>query len=157
MLIKMTHLNALALPSVFLWIGFVCAISFMEAWLKFRAPGVTLPLGLGIGNLVFKALNKVEWVLAILIALDLFVFRKPGLHVPHIFFLIALALLIIQTFWLLPALEARIPLYQQGVKPPSSPLHYYYVGAEIIKVASLFIIGIYLLRSNITLSKIVEQ
>jgi len=38
----------------FVWIGFVCAISFMEAWLKFRAPGITVPLGLGIGRLVFQ-------------------------------------------------------------------------------------------------------
>lgn len=48
----------------FLWIGFVCAISFMEAWLKFQAPGITVPLGLGIGRLVFNALNTVEWVFA---------------------------------------------------------------------------------------------
>lgn len=32
----------LALSAVFLWISFVCAISFMEAWLKFRAPGITV-------------------------------------------------------------------------------------------------------------------
>ena len=44
----------------FIWAGFVCAISFMEAWLKFRAPGVTLPVGLSIGRLIFSALNKVE-------------------------------------------------------------------------------------------------
>ncbi|MDY0090288.1 MAG: hypothetical protein RBR78_07970, partial [Flavobacteriaceae bacterium] len=54
----------IALTASFLWIGFVCAISFMEAWLKFRAPGVTIPLGLGIGRLVFNALNKVEWIFA---------------------------------------------------------------------------------------------
>ena len=42
----------------FLWIGFICAISFMETRLKFRAPGVTLPIGLSIGKLVFRALNK---------------------------------------------------------------------------------------------------
>lgn len=68
MLTKEAQLHILALPSIFLWIGFVCAISFMEAWVKFRAPGVTLPLGLGIGSLVFKALNKAEWVFAILMA-----------------------------------------------------------------------------------------
>lgn len=62
----------LAIASVFLWIGFVCAISFMEAWLKFSAPGVTIPIGLGIGRLVFSALNKVEWLLAIVIIVNLF-------------------------------------------------------------------------------------
>jgi uncharacterized membrane protein (DUF485 family) len=55
----------IALICTFLWIGFVCAISFMEAWLKFRAPGITVPLGLGIGRLIFNALNKVELVFAL--------------------------------------------------------------------------------------------
>lgn len=57
----------MAIAAVFMWIGFVGAISSMEAWLKFRAPGITLPLGLGIGRLVFNALNKVELVLAVII------------------------------------------------------------------------------------------
>lgn len=137
----------LALPSVFLWIGFVCAISFMEAWLKFRAPGITLPLGLGIGSLVFKALNKVEWVFVILMALDLFLFHRSGIDLSRILFLIALLILIIQTLWLLPALDARIPLYQQGVEVPASPLHFYYVGTEVVKVVCLIITGIHFLKS----------
>ena len=66
---KLVH--PIALLRAFSWIGFVCAISFMEAWLKFRAAGVTLPIGLGIGRLVFQALNKVEWVLVIAILVDL--------------------------------------------------------------------------------------
>lgn len=137
----------LALPSVFLWLGFVGAISFMEAWLKFRAPGVTLPLGLGIGSLVFSALNKVEWVLAILVALDLFMINRSGLDYPRVFYVIALGILILQTLWLLPALDARIPLYQQGAEVPSSPLHFYYIGAEIIKIICLLMLGIHFLRS----------
>ena len=48
----------------FVWLGMVLAISFLETPLKFRAPGITLPLGLGIGRLVFRALNTVEVVLA---------------------------------------------------------------------------------------------
>ena len=138
----------LALPSVFLWIGFVCAISFMEAWLKFRAPGVTLRLGLGFGSLIFKALNKVEWVFAILIAIDLFLLHRGiGMNLPRILFLAALLILLTQTLWLLPALDARIPLYQQGLDVPSSPLHFYYVGTEVVKVVCLFMIGIHFIRS----------
>ena len=45
--------DPLAFAVIYLWIGFVCAISFMEAWLKFRAPGVNLQIGLGIGRLNF--------------------------------------------------------------------------------------------------------
>lgn len=36
------------LLSVLVWSGCIVAISFMESWLKFRAPGVTLPTGLSI-------------------------------------------------------------------------------------------------------------
>ncbi len=53
----------------------VLAISFLEAPLKFRAPGVTLPIGLGIGRVVFRALNGVEVVLAAVVAVALVVDR----------------------------------------------------------------------------------
>ena len=48
----------------FVWLGMLLAISFLETPLKFLAPGIALPLGLGIGRLVFRALNTVEVVLA---------------------------------------------------------------------------------------------
>ena len=48
----------------FVWLGMALAISFLEVPLKFRAPGVTMPIGLGIGRIVFRALKLVETVLA---------------------------------------------------------------------------------------------
>ena len=39
--------SAVAVACVFVWLGMVLAISFMEAPLKFRAPGVTLAVGPG--------------------------------------------------------------------------------------------------------------
>lgn len=131
-----------ALPVIFLWIGFVSAISFMEAWLKFRAPGITLPLGLGIGSLVFKALNLMEWLFALLIAARFILNRNRERSSRITQYGIIIILLLIQTFWLLPALDTRIPLYQQGLEVPSSPLHIYYVVAEVFKVTLLFIVGI---------------
>jgi hypothetical protein len=59
--------SAVAVAVVFVWLGMVLAISFLEAPLKFRAPNVTLQIGLGIGRLVFRALNTVEVVLAVVI------------------------------------------------------------------------------------------
>lgn len=134
------------LPVTFLWIGFVSAISFMEAWLKFRAPGITLPLGLGIGSLVFKALNLMEWLFALLIAARFIMNRRRERRSSVIQYGVILLLLLIQTLWLLPALDARIPLYQQGLEVPSSPLHIYYVVAELFKVTLLFIVGIRFLK-----------
>ena len=61
----MSAAHAVAVAVVFVWLGLVVAISFIEAPLKFRAPGVSLPIGLGVGRLVFRALNAVEAVLAV--------------------------------------------------------------------------------------------
>jgi hypothetical protein len=60
-----------------LWLGMVVAISFLEAPLKFRAPAVTQQIGLGIGRLVFKALNIVEIVVLLILAVASYAVR-PG-------------------------------------------------------------------------------
>lgn len=147
-------MTAVKMPIVlictFLWIGFVCAISFMEAWLKFRAPGITLPLGLGIGRLVFAALNKVEWVFALVIVVNMIWNISDIFKWQNLLFAIPLILLLLQTFWLLPALDARAEMHIQGQLVPPSNLHFYYVGMEVIKVIALTIFGITLFK-NITI------
>lgn len=127
-----------ALICVFVWIGFISAISFMEAWLKFRAPGVTLPIGLGIGRLVFAAMNKVEWVLALVIFISGFRIARRL----NWLFVLVLAVLLLQTVWLLPALDARAQMYINGEVVQSSYLHFYYVIAEGLKFIALFVFGI---------------
>lgn len=144
----MTVVNhPIALVSTFLWIGFVCAISFLEAWLKFRAPGVTLPMGLGIGRLVFAALNKIEWVFAIAITVYLVFSKWQWMQLNSLFLIIPIILLLIQTLWLLPALDARAEMHIQGAVVPPSNLHFYFVGMELVKVTGLFVWGIRLFKS----------
>lgn len=148
----------LAIISAFLWVGFVCAISFLEAWLKFRAPGITIPLGLGIGRLVFSALNKIEWVFAIAIIINLVFDRgfsfssfslRDSLSISSstaILLFIPLVMLILQTFWALPTLDARAEIHLTGGTPPPSVLHFYYVGMELVKVGCLVAFGIGLFK-----------
>ena len=73
----MSPASGVAVAAIFVWLGMVLAISFIEAPLKFRAPGVTLQIGLGIGRLVFRALNGVELLLVIVLAVA-FVIEPPG-------------------------------------------------------------------------------
>lgn len=134
------------IAAVFLWIGFVGAISFMEAWLKFRAPGITLPLGLGIGRLVFSALNKVELVLSITIIASMLYSGLKHFEWRHLFFLIPFLIVLLQSVWLLPALDVRAEMHIQGQTVPPSNLHFYYVILEIVKVGCLVIFGIKLLK-----------
>lgn len=137
-----------ALICAFVWIGFVCSISFLEAWLKFRAPGVTLPIGLGIGRLVFAALNKVEWVLALGILVS--IYTKPALTTlkDKLPFVITVVFLAIQTVWLLPALDNRAEMHINGENVMPSNLHIYYVIAEAIKITALFYFGIKLFKKD---------
>lgn len=133
--------SPLRISITFLWIGFVCAISFMEAWLKFQAPGITIPLGLGIGRLVFGALNKAEIIFAL--SLIISTIADKQLKTKDFYILgIVLVILTLQSVWLLPALDARAELFIQGNPPPSSYLHFLYILLEVIKVVVLFIYGV---------------
>jgi hypothetical protein len=64
----------LLLPAFLL--GAIIAISFLEAPLKFLAPGVTIPIGLGIGRLVFTALNVLAGI--VLLVLTVVSVRAKG-------------------------------------------------------------------------------
>ena len=97
---------SVAVAAVFVWLGMVLAISFLEAPLKFRAPGVTLPLGLGIGRLVFRALNICEAVLAAVVLVALFL-DVPSAQVEAAI-LAAVAALMIQVLVVRGALTRRI-------------------------------------------------
>ena len=140
--------SPIAVVTIFIWIGFICSISFMESWLKFRAPGISIGLGLGIGRLVFNALNKVEWVLALTILISLFLTHQKIISLQQLLFFIPIMLLIIQTFWLLPVLDARAEMHIQNQIVPPSNLHFYFVGAELIKVISLGFYGILQFNTN---------
>ncbi|SDE87005.1 hypothetical protein [Cellulophaga baltica] len=125
----------------FIWVGFIGAISFMEAWLKFRAPGIDTALGLGIGQLVFNALNKVEITSAVLIVLlSIASKEKKPIQVQGLFY-VAVAILVMQSVWLLPALDTRANLIREGVVLGKSKLHLWYVLVEIVKITCLILFG----------------
>jgi hypothetical protein len=138
--------HAVIFATTFLWLGFVGAISFMEAWLKFRAPGITLPLGLGIGRLVFHALNIIEWVLIIVILINLYLRHGFSYQPYYLWLIIPTLILILQTVWVLPTLDARAEMHIQGELVPPSKIHFVYVVFEILKVGSLMTFGIQLFK-----------
>lgn len=138
--------HAIAVAVVFVWLGMVLAISFLEAPLKFRAPNVTLQIGLGIGRLVFRALNTVEVVLAIVVLVAT-IARPPstGLAVALAIVFAALAL---QIGAVRPRLNRRSDQVLAGLSEEGAPRsrgHYIYIGLEAVKVAALTAAGILLL------------
>ncbi|TQK70011.1 hypothetical protein [Nocardioides sp. SLBN-35] len=138
--------HATATAATFVWLGMVLAISFIEAPVKFRAPGVTLKVGLGIGRLVFRALNACELVLAVLVVISLLV-GEPG-RGAAIALGVAVAVLLGQMLLVRPALTRRsdaVLAAPEGVEGPGSRAHLWYVGLEVVKVVALFAGGILLL------------
>nr|WP_280345346.1 hypothetical protein [Nocardia abscessus] len=119
-----------------LWLGMVLAISFLEAPLKFRAPGVTLPLGLGIGRLVFRALNVTEAVLAALLVVAALIVG-PG-RATWLWLGVAVALLAVQILVVRPPLSRRADRVLAGEELPRSHAHIWYIGLEVVKVVALF-------------------
>lgn len=137
--------HPLAIVSTFVWMGFVGAISFMESWVKFKAPNVNLSVGLGIGRLVFRALNYVEWGLALIIAFSFLLTDSAIFSPENLTYFIPLAIIVLQSFWMLPTLNRRATKVIAGEQLPKSYLHFYYVGAEMIKMACLLFFGLALL------------
>ncbi|GAA1317851.1 hypothetical protein ACFSWE_14560 [Leucobacter albus] len=134
----------LALP--ILWFGMIAAISFIEAPLKFQAPGITIPLGLGIGRLVFFALNIAEGlILAALIAVTLWPRVAPALRATRGQLTVLAAVTVVylaKVLLIRPPLNARTDLVLAGADPGQSPWHYIYIAADVTTMVLLVVLSV---------------
>ena len=137
---------AVAVAATFVWLGMLLAISFLEAPLKFRAPGVTLQIGLGIGRLVFRALNRAEILCSVVILITLVVSRPP------VSVIVAVGIVITSLAAQLLAVRPRLTRRSDAVLAGQNAAgrsrgHYAYVALEAAKLIALAVGGIVLLAS----------
>lgn len=118
-----------------LWAGFVLAISFLEAPLKFQAESVTIPIGLEIGYLVFHALNGIEITLAVILLVISFSSKTP--HTSLRLLIVVIGWLLVQTVLLYGPLDTRTLSIINGEAVPEAPWHLIYIGMEVIKLGML--------------------
>ncbi|MFN3343502.1 MAG: hypothetical protein ACK40M_12445 [Flavobacteriales bacterium] len=135
---KAVIITSIGIP--FLWLGFILAISFMEAPLKFTAPGIDIKLGVGIGRIIFQTMNKIE--LFFLAALFSTFFYCQHKKIIVILLNLLAAILLYQTFYLLPELDKRAIQLLNGTDPGPSSLHFIYIILDAIKVFLLISTGI---------------
>lgn len=138
----MDFVAAVQVAVAFTWLGMVMGISFLEAPLKFRAPGITVPLGVGIGRLVFRAMNIVEGVFGAVLLVT------AALTVPIAStwsggLIVAVVItLVVGARVLRPRMDARVRRGKTADGQPRHALHIGYVVLECVKVVLLLAIGV---------------
>lgn len=134
-----------AIAVCFLWAGMILGVSFLATGVKFTAPSLSLPVALDVGRQTFGFFNKVEifwaaWLIGLLLL-------RPGFRVSFCCGLVV-ALLAVQTLWLLPILDARVGMILAKQIPPPSSLHNLYPLADLVKLVALLAAGAFLLRDS---------
>lgn len=132
-------------PLAFVWAGMVLGVSFLATPIKFRAASLTLPVALDVGRATFHAFQKVEWVLAALVTAVVVRSQLNGDGLPTVdwaFLGITLAIVLLQTFWLIPRLDVRVAATIAGEDLERSHLHTMFAGLEAVKALALVIVGV---------------
>lgn len=129
------------------WLGLLIGISLIEAPLKFTAPGITIPLGLGIGRRVFAAMNGVEVVLAVVLLVALTrssgrpraLSRTPGGRL-WLAGIVATATLAVKVLAIRPFLNRRTDAVLAGIDDGGSSWHYFYIAADGVLILTMVVL-----------------
>ena len=123
----------------FTWLGMTAGVSLLATPLRFGAETISRAVALDVGRVVFNGLSKAEFVLLVIVLVQLRVSgHTRALWMPAF----ALALIMIaQASWLLPELSARTDIVIAGGEPPPSIAHAAYSTLELGKLALLAFTG----------------
>ena len=130
-----------------LWAGILFGVSFLATTAKFSAPSLTLPVAVDVGRSTFAVLNQVELGCAVLSLGLLLAGASRAFVVRSALGLAALGLLL-ETLWLLPALDERARMVIDGGTPPASSLHDVYIAIDAAKLVALLLGTVVLLRPD---------
>ena len=140
-------LKVLIISLSFIWVGAVFSISFVEAPLKFQAPNITTALALGIGKIVFQALNIIEWVISALIIISLIVLQSD--KKVWLLYLLPVSILMVQSIYSLPVLMERADLVIANEPLPESYYHIVHGVFEVVKFLLIAYAGIIFTAGNV--------
>lgn len=136
----------IVLPAI--WLGLISGISLIEAPLKFTAPGITIPLGLGIGRLVFTAMNWVEIAIAVILLWSVF---KSAVGAGYRQLTCAVTVVLIAKVAVIrPLLNKRTDAVLAGVDDGGSSLHLFYIAADGLLIVGLITMLIVAVRRWVT-------
>jgi hypothetical protein len=122
-----------------LWAGMLLGVSFLATPAKFLAPSLDLPVALDVGRHTFAVFNGVEigWSVALV---GLVLCRLPARWLYGVV-AVPCGIVLLETAWLLPVLDARVGMIIAGNTPPDSVLHILYILLEAVKLAALLVLA----------------
>lgn len=132
-------LLALLIAQALFWLGLLVGVAFLATPIKFLAPSLELPVALDVGRQTFAAFNTLELLLGLMLTLTAWFRYRAGVNASGTLLSSCslLALVLLQSLWLLPVLDARVAIILQGGTPPPASLHLLYIGVDVIKLALL--------------------
>lgn len=122
------------------WLGMLLGVSFLATPVKFQAPSLDLEVALDVGRVTFDIFSRVEWALALLLVIATFFPRAPRAEM--VFTAVAVLVVSIQAFWLLPVLDLRVEAVISGAPLPPSMHHGAYAVLEAVKAVALVAVGL---------------
>lgn len=142
----MTAWDVLTVAIPFVWLGMTGAISFIETPLKFRAPGVTLAVGLGIGRIMFRVMSGVDVVLLVVLSV---LVATADIGSERVVWLLAVlaGTVVVQVLGVRPRLVHRSDAVIAGREVPGSRLHLLFIVLDLVKLVGLAALGTVLVRA----------
>jgi len=132
---NITNITIVGLPLI--WSGVSLGGNLIVAPAKFRVEALEMPIALQVGRAQFTWVGYAEWVLLFLVIAGLILKMK----VPAVALAVAIAVFLVQKFWMQPLLEARSDVIIQGGDAGDSQFHLFFIAAEFIKFMALFWAG----------------
>lgn len=117
--------------------GMFMTISFLETPMKFQVEGITLSTALGLGKLMFGLSTKIQGLFLALILIFMYISRKNYTKTDCMVLTVLIFILLLEQFWMLPVLDARVDRISSGLSLPATPLHDYFIYAETTKALTL--------------------
>lgn len=140
-----TKSMAVLCGTALVWCGLLLGVSFLATPAKFLAPSLSLSVALDVGRQTFVVFNRTEWLLGALLAIIWFFSGRARWSALLITTVVAIVLT--ETLWLLPMLDARVAVVMAGGMLEPAGYHNFYIGLEGLKAFALLGLGVHAFRA----------
>ncbi|MCR6639024.1 MAG: hypothetical protein NVV82_08595 [Sporocytophaga sp.] len=135
----------IVLISVFLWIGFACALDYLEYSIVIKSIPVSTSVEIFLSDLLYNTMTNFEWFFVLLIIGTTYFTNIEEIFPLYILFIIPFLILSIQTSRLFPGMNSVVMIGRNSYHLYSS---FFYQILEGIKVVCLLIFGLKLIKLN---------